>query len=753
MTDPARPRIAVLRVVVISILVTLFARLAYLDLGQGAAYRAAADNNRTRTVITAAARGQILDDRGVALVRNKTALVVTVNRAVLRGQGDEGTAVLERLAAVLGVPAVQITREITPCGTRLQDGSIASRKTGCWNGSPQLPVPVASFAADKLLDARRVLAIVERAEAYPGVAVTYEPVREYPGRALAAHVLGYLGPISEDEATLPGLRDRAPGSLVGRSGIERTYDAQLRGVDGRQNLTVDKNGTVTGSPSSLPPVAGDSVVLSIDAGVQRVVESALSEGMAAARKRFDKDRGKNFPAAKGAAIVVDVRTGRIIAMASSPTYDPTVFVGGITTREYRALSSSPAQPLLSSATQGLYAPGSTFKIVSTAAAVAGGSSIDGFYACPPALRVGNRLFRNFEGEAFGTITFRTTLIKSCDTVYYGLAYEQWKRDGGVTASPQAREVFPKMARSWGFGSPTGIDLPDERAGLISDRGYKQRFWEQTKAVKCTRAKRGYPEVARTDPARAAYLLALAREFCTDGYRYNAGDAALFAIGQGDVLITPLQLAMAYSALANGGTLFAPRLAKGLLSADGSRPRTLPPVVRGRLPVSPSVLAYIRTALEGVPQPGGTAQSAFAGFPFTQLPVAGKTGTADVQGKAPTAWFASFAPANAPRFAVVVMIPEAGTGGSTAAPVARRIYDALYGLEGQRRLLDPNGSLPTGLPVVRPDGTIAPPGSKAPQPSPTRRRPPLQHSLGLLDPSQLRAERRSQPAPRPTRPGA
>ncbi len=717
MSDQSRLRIVVLRVVVLSILLTLFGRLAYLQVADGAMYRKAASDNRIRAIITPSARGQILDDRGVPLVSNRTALVVSVTRAIVRSQPKGGAAVLARLSKVIGIPASQISLAITPCGEKLKDGTRASKKTGCWNGSPLQPVPVTSYSSDNAAEVRRVLAIEEHAEDFPGVQAQYVAVREYPQGSLASHVLGYLGPLSPAEVKRPKYLTYPAGALIGRAGVESVYDDRLRGTDGVQKLLVDKDGSVMGTIGTVSAKAGDNLVTSIDAGVQRAAEAALAKGMAAARTRYDKDRQKNFVARTGTAIVVEVGTGRIVAMASNPTYDPTLFVGGISPKDYQALSTDPGQPLLSNATQGLFSPGSTFKIVSTAAAVAAGNSIYGSYQCPPSLPVGNTVFRNFEGETFGNtggIDFRTTLVKSCDTVYYQLAYTQWLHDQALLkAGKPAQEVFPKQARLWGFGTKTGIDLPDERSGLITDRGYKQKAWEDLKAVKCKRARTGYPEVARTDPVRAAYLLALAKDFCTDGYRYNPGDAVLFAIGQGDVLATPLQLVMAYSALANGGTLYEPRLAKGFLSADGTTYSTVPPVKKGKLPVSQDVLSYIRSALQGVPQTGGTAQAAFVGFPFGQVPIAGKTGTADVQGKAPTSWFASFAPANAPKYAVVVMVTEAGTGGTTSAPIARDIYDAMYGLSGKKALLGPDGVLPSALPVVRPDGTIAPPGTKVP----------------------------------------
>ena len=713
MSDRSRLRLVVLRVLVASILLTLLGRLAYLQVDQGAAYARAASDNRIRSVVTPAARGQVLDDRGVPLVNNRTALVVSVNRTLLHAAPHQGAEVLARLARVLGTSVVELSRIITPCGTRLPDGTVARASTKCWNGSPLQPVPVTSYSTERPDEINRVLAITEHQEDFPGVTARYEAVREYPQGSLAAHELGYLGNVSAEDLKTQGYHGPPAGAQVGRLGLEAVYDTQLRGVDGVQKLLVDKDSNVTGTLGSVPPKAGSDLVLSLDTGVQRLAEQALADGITHARTQYDKNAGKNYVAPGGAAIVVEVATGRLVAVASNPSYDPGLFVPRISPKDYSRLMNDPHQPLLSAATQGLYAPGSTFKIVSTAAAVTAGNSLGGTYPCPPSYKVGDRVFNNFEGETFGNIDWRTTLVKSCDTVYYKLAYDQWVREGGVTNQPGGKEAFPQMARAWGFGTKTGIDLSDERHGTITDRITKTKDWQSLKGIKCARATNGYPEVARTDPARAQYLLALAKEFCTDGYRYNAGDAVLFAIGQGDVLVTPLQLSMAYAALANGGTLFEPRLAKGLLAPDGSSATALPPVKRSVLPVSKDVLAYVRDALAGVPTQGGTAQQAFKGFPLGQLAIAGKTGTADVAGKSPTSWFASFAPAAAPRFAVVVMVPEGGTGGTTAAPIARAIYDGMYGLEGKKAVLGPGGTLPQALPVIRLDGSVGPPGTTVP----------------------------------------
>ena len=715
MSDRSRLRLIVLRVLVGSILLTLLGRLTYLQVDQGAAYAKAASANRIRSVVTPAARGQVLDDRGIPLVSNRTALVVSVNRTLLRAAPHHGAEVLARLSRVVGIGADELTRTITPCGTRLLDGTFASSKTKCWNGSPLQPVPVTSYDTGQPAQVKRLLAITEHQEDFPGVTAQYQAVRVYPQGSLAAHELGYLGNVTADDLKTKGYSGPPAGAQVGRLGLEAVYDRELRGVDGVQKLLVDKDSNVTGTLGSVPAQAGSDLVLSLDSRVQRLAESALATGIARARTQTDKNNnGRYYAAPGGAAVVVEVATGRLVALASNPSYDPGLFVPRISSKDYATLAGDPHQPLVSLATQGLFAPGSTFKIVSTAAAVTAGNSLNGSYPCTSEYKVGDRIFHNFEGETFGNIDFRKTLVKSCDTVYYKLAYDEWVREGGVTNRKGAREVFPDMARAFGFGIQTGVDLSDERRGTITDRGYKTRFWNQNRGVKCRRAKNGYPEVAKTDPNRASYLLALAKEFCSDGYRYNAGDAVLFAIGQGDVLVTPLQLAMAYTALANGGTLFEPRLAKGLLAADGSDVQALPPVRRSTLPVSKDVLAYVREALSGVPAKGGTAQEAFRGFPLGQLAVAGKTGTADVAGKSPTSWFASFAPAAAPKYAVVVMIPEGGTGGTTAAPIARAIYDGMYGLEGKKAVLGPGGTLPSALPVIRLDGSVGPPGTKVPR---------------------------------------
>jgi penicillin-binding protein 2 len=533
---------------------------------------------------------------------------------------------------------------------------------------------------------RVVLAVQEHREDFPGVQVDFRAVREYPAadRRTAAHVLGYLGPVTAEELATPAFRGVRPDALVGRSGVEQTYDAALRGHDGVEQLEVDASGTVTGRREKTAPEPGSTLVLSIDAGVQQVAERALRSAVDRARATPARGGTGMLRADSGAVVVLDARTGRVVALASEPSYDPTVFIGGVSSSEYAALvDQQRGAPLLSRPVQGAYAPASTFKVVSTAAAVQSGDySLSARYPCPGAYApLGGK--RNFEGEALGDIDFRTALVYSCDTFFYKVGYEQWLRDGGTRPVAHPRDPIATMAEAFGLGRPTGVDLPGERSGVVPDRGFLTRRWEATKADRCA---------AAADPGRSEAQRQADREFCADGGTLRGGDAANLAVGQGDVLITPLQLATVYAAVANGGTLLSPRVARALVSADGRTVTDIAPQVRGRVPVDASVLAYERAALAAVTTQG-TAAGAFAGFP---LHVAGKTGTGEVGGRQDTSWFASFAPAEDPQLVVVGMVSQGGTGATTAAPLVRDVYAGIWGLDGQPAAL-PGGRLPDALP--------------------------------------------------------
>lgn len=692
----SKVRLLILHVLVLSLLLSLGARLWYLQIMSGGSYARVAADNRQREVVVPAVRGEILDQVGRPLVDNRSALVVSVDPTTLDTQPDGGAAVLKRLAKTLGTSYTKLREQIRPCARGV--------KRPCWPGSPYQPIPV-----DTKVGSRTALQILERKEEFPGVSAQVQAVRRYPApdKANAAQVLGYLQPVTQEELDKRrGLQKRYSGvDEVGRDGLEESYDQALRGVPGVRRMTVDSQGQVTGAPQEQPAKPGDYLVTSIDAKVQAAAESAIKSSV-------DKARAGGNPAKSAAAVVLDVRTGHVVALASYPSYDPSIWTGGISQSDYdRLLSNKGGEPLVSRATEGQFAPGSTFKISSLDAAIKDGYDINGTYDCPGSFRVGNRAFHNFEGEAPGQMNLHRALVVSCDTIFYRFAYQEWQRDGGTDPVKHPKDPMVKMARSFGFGKPTGIDVPNESGGRIPDRTWKSDYWKATKADDCKRAKTGYPDVAKSDPSRAAYLKALATENCKDGYVWRPGDAANFAIGQGDVLVTPLQLANAYAAVANGGTIREPRVAKALVRPDGTLVKNITAPKAGTLPDPHGVLAYERKALADVVR-SGTASGAFAGFPLNKIPVGGKTGTAEVYGKKDNSWFASFAPVKNPQFAVVAMVTDAGQGATYAAPAVRKIYDAIYGVSGgkidKKKAAFPDGAPPKKLPKIGADGSISAP---------------------------------------------
>lgn len=685
-------RLAVVKVMVLSLLLTLGVRLYYLQVLDQAGLVQTANRQHVREVVLPAPRGAVVDDRGRPLVTNRSSLVVSVNRSELLAEPDDGKAVLARLAALIKVPADELAKRITPCEKGVP--------RPCWNGSPYQPVPVLT---DTTADV--VLRIAERQEDYPGVSATTQTLRQYPYGSLAAHELGYVGPVTQDEidaARKKGATDLHLNAQIGRAGLEKTYDGDLRGTDGVRSVTVDNRGTVLGTRSETPAQRGDTLVTSIDRDVQQIAEKALAAGIAKRRTQVDKD-GNRYAAPSGAAVVLDPRTGRVIALASSPTYDPTVFVGGISRTELSRLTDARAgTPLVSRAVAGQFAPGSTFKLSSVSAEVMSGRSpLGGSYSCPGSLEVGNRTKDNYEGKGIaGPIDLRIALAKSCDTIFYGFAQSDWYADEGrLDSGRKPLETLQRMARAYGFGREPGIDLPggEQTAGRIVDRSFKKARWDANKAQYCADAKRGYPDV--TDGARRTFLTQLAAENCTDGWRFRVGDAADLSIGQGETTVSPLQLAVAYSALVNGGTVWEPRIGRAVLDADGKVVREIVPRARGKVPVTREVLDYIRASLAFTPENGASGSVAFAGFPLDKVLVGGKTGTAEVFGKQDTSWFASWAPATGQaRYVVVAMIEQAGLGAQAAAPVARAIYEGIFGLNG-RKAAFPNGLAPTAVPRV------------------------------------------------------
>jgi penicillin-binding protein 2 len=680
-------------------MITLVGRLFFLQISTGENFVKASQRNAFREIYTPPVRGLILDQVGRPVVSNKSTLVVSVNTRILENTEDKGASVITRLSQSLRISETDIKDRLTPCGTKG-----AKKPPICWSGSLFQPIPIAK-------DVSRLVAleIMEQRTLFPGVSAELIAVRDIPRPfdVNMAHIIGYVGPVTDVEiekqkqegisADDIGLQNN---DSIGRSGVERFYDSYLRGKPGIKVMAVDKAANIKGVVSETDPESGKYVVLNVDAKLQSLVEEQLSAAI-------DRARSKNYVGESGAAVVVDVKNGNILAMATYPSYDPRIWLGGITNEQFELLSNPKnGIPLISRATQGLFAPASIYKVITTAAAAENGFDLNAIYQCPPQMEIGTRVFRNYESIGFGPITLQRAMEVSCDTVFYDIANTLWLRDGGLNPIDKPVDAVENMSFAFGLGSKTGIDLPEEVRGRVGGRIFKRNFWDKNHEVWCERAENGYPEVEAVDPERARMLQKFAKENCTEGMRFRAGDAVNISIGQGDTVVTPLQMAMAYAAIANGGTVYEPRVVKAIMNADGSVAEKIEPKVKNKLPISNETLKYIQKSLETTTI-SGTGAPPFVGFPLSRIPVATKTGTGEVLGKQSTSWFASYAPADNPQYAVVLMVAQGGTGSGTSAPSVRRIYEELFGIRGST--IDPatsilEGGAPTSkLPTIRTDG--------------------------------------------------
>ena len=629
----------------------LIGRLGQLQLTDHPAGADGASGPGTSRVTLPALRGRILDREGRPLVDNAVRTDVTIDRRALADADDGGRATVRRLSQALDLPFDRMWGRTTLCGA---PGS--ADPPDCWAGSALVPVPL---AVD--VDPQAAATLTERPELYPGVTVTNQPVRAYPRAAGggAPQTTGYLTRSEGDD-----------GGLVGAAGLELQYDELLRGTPGHSDVRVDARGVPVEETDREEPVAGSDLVTTLDLDVQRTTERALADGVADAR-----DRGHRADTA--AAVVLDLRDGGVVASASVPTYDPSVWSQGVTQTQYDRLTSGEGSPLIDRVTGVAQPPASTFKAVTLPGAVAAGTDLDDEVNCSSSYRTGGRTFNNFESRAYGMISWREAIKVSCDTVFYRVADRVWRDQGGLSGD-DAGDPLISTARDLGLGAPTGIDLPAESSGRIPDREWKREWWRTTKDASCRAAKRGHPEVE--DRTQRAYLTALERDNCRSGYQFRPGDEVNLSIGQGDVTATLLQMAQVYGTIATGGTEPSPHLGRSTIAPDGRRTRLDAPATR-EVDLPGESGSLLRSALgDVVDRPGGTARSAFAGFPLRQWPVAGKTGTAEVYGKEDTAWFVSYAPTTRPRYVVAVVVSQGGTGGGTAAPIARAIHEDLAGVD-------------------------------------------------------------------------
>ena len=584
-------------------LLLLLARLWTMQVLYGSTYSSQSEQNRVREVTTVAPRGRILDRNGKELVTNRATMAVVADRSVL-----EDPALLTRLSSLLSMPVADIKEKVSS----VREAALAPRTV-------MIDVPKETVAY-----------LSEHSSEYPGVEVQVQAVREYPMSALAAHVVGYTGEVSESDLTDSGGTGYAYGDIVGKAGAEAQFEQVLQGDRGRRLIEVDASGQPHRVILDTEPVAGRDVVLTIDSEVQAITEQALAQAMKDAHTQ-------GFPSAKGgAAAAIDIKTGEVLAMASLPTYDPKVFLGGISKKNWQRLTDKKSEyPLTNRAIMGQYPAASTFKAITGLAGLEYGITTPGStYLCQGKWIGMGAQWKKYcwNHGGHGYETFMEGIKDSCDVVFYEIGYRFYKDKG---------EKLQKFSRRFGFGTKSGIDLPGEAEGRVPDAKWKAAYNEN------------YPEYRQWLP----------------------GDTVNMAIGQGDLLVTPLQIADAYAGIANGGKVMEPHVLRQVLGQDGKPVLETTPTVAFDTKTKKANLASMKTALVSVTQPGGTGAGSFRGFPIR---VAGKTGTAQVAGKDDYAWFVGFAPANKPRYCVVVAVEQGGHGGSVAGPAARQILAALLG---------------------------------------------------------------------------
>lgn len=688
MNQRSRLSLLVVQILIVSLLLSLLGRLFYLQIAAGPKYRDAALSIQSRDVVAPANRGLIVDAYGVPLALNKVGLAITIDRIEIDKQPDKGVAVMQRLAKLLKLNYMDVYTNTRLCG-ELPVGE----RAGCWTGSRYQPIPITKEA-----DPDIALQIVERPDQFPGVDAQPISIRSYPGlvNVNAAHVLGYVGPLTEDDLTKDTGKQYFRSESIGKSGLEIQYDSFLRGIPGIKTLIVDRKEAITRESQNTKPIAGDHLVTSLDIRLQAAAEQALADAV-------KRGRANGYTSDSGAAVVMDIKTGRILALASYPTYDPNAFEKGLTVEQASDLfSEKKAVPALNRALQGLFAPASTFKSVSVVAAAAAGYDLNAAYNCPSEVQVGTRAFQNFDSRDQGRMSLKKAIAVSCDTIWYKIAFDEWLRDGGLRPKSSPNDYFFKAAQAFQITERVGIDLPSESRSRLADRDYKKSWFEQNKEFYCNYKTRA------TKAQQTPFLIQLAAENCVDGDKVRAGDAVNFSIGQGETVVTPLKLTQMYAAIGNGGTIWQATIAKAIVKTDGTVIKTIEPKKLGTLTTAPSTVKFLQAALREVVV-SGTGAGAFAGFP---IEVSGKTGTGQVFGKNPngtlkddTSWFASFAPSKKPRFAVVMMVGQGGFGASTSGVGVRDIYEAIFGVKGNKVVpgaaIYVNGKPPTTLPKISP----------------------------------------------------
>ena len=585
-------RLDVFGLIVILVFVALVTRLGYLQVVQGSYYGRLADGNRIKLIPIMAPRGTFYDRNGVPLVSNRPGFTVTL----VPISGPIPDEVIIKLAGILSMDPAEIKAKVDA-----QKG-------------PFEPVRVKSDIGPDV-----VTRIEERRREMPGVVIEIQPVRNYINNELGAHVFGYVSEISDTELEKRKTDGYKTGDIIGKFGLEKVYDKEIRGAVGGGQVEVDVNGRAVQVLGKKEAVPGNNLVMTIDYRIQKAAEKAIDEHLIFLQTKLGNPNAK-----AAAAVVMNPRTGEILAMVSRPAFNPNLFNGGISSKEWKLLNDNPFHPMDNRAISGEYSPGSTFKIVTGTAALELGKVTpeekifdSGTHWIIPK--------SNAMGEALGWINFREALTKS-DNVYF---YEMGNRLG--------IDNLEKYARMFGLGAFTGINLPGESDGLVANRRYKERVYGE------------------------------------DWYLSETFDAA---IGQGFQLATPLQMAVVMSQIANGGHRYRPYLVSKIVAPGGEVVKQFTPQETGSIKISDGTLNLIREALHDVGREGGTAGYIFTDFPIS---MASKTGTAENSHGDDHGLFVAYAPFEDPRVVVAVIVEQGGFGSDAAAPIARKIFEAAFNL--------------------------------------------------------------------------
>ncbi len=626
--EESRPnlRLRVVGAVVLLLFGILVLRLWTLQVVQGKSYAAAVTRNQVRVVSIPAPRGEIVDRSGTVLVSNTPQQEILLSRA----EAAHNPAIVGMVAALVGQTPQQVQAAVNNN-----------------QYSPYEPVPVAVGVSDATVQFLQT----HQAE-YPGVSVQTVAQRTYPqGGTTGTHILGYTGDITANYLSTHPNQGYLQGSQIGVSGVEAQYEPYLRGVAGRQALSVDASGQVMGTLSTTAPQIGDTVVLNIDTGLQQAAEGFLQQQILADRNSYDQIDKKTPPAKDGAVVVMNPQNGQILAMASYPTYDLNEWVGGISAANFTALQSSGAEN--DNAIGGLYTPGSTFKLVTATAALQSGLWPVGQYyydsgtykitGCPaPGVNndTGCTLSDN-PGDPPGSYDISGALTVSSDAFFYHLGDLFWQNRAQYGDYPIQSE-----AASYGEGARTGIDLPGEAVGRVDSYLVRAKL---------------HAEAPKAFPYAASWF---------------TGDNVEMAFGQGETVLTPIEQAVAYATFANGGTRYAPQVVSQVVDPlTGKVIKKVEPQATGHVQISPSTYNAMLQGFEGViSNPNGTAYGDFQGFPASWN-LAGKTGTASNQaGMVPNSWFVAFGPNPNPQYVVLAVIDQGGYGAQAAAPLVRNIFD-------------------------------------------------------------------------------